>query len=205
MTVQPPKEIPRAAAGNTDPVPPGGADPAGNGGDPNGGTPANPAGADPAPHKPGDSVDLSQYVPKADYEKLEGTNKHLYGRATKAEGRLKEKGIPLDDPAAPPAPSAPNSPADPISIVRQANALRDFDDQELDFAATLAQGKNVPVTEAIKTVEFETYLKGKRGADFKSSKVPVPGSGGRPTTSLPDAAAIGKMSKDEHAALEDLF
>lgn len=202
MTVPVPKEIPRAAAGDTTVVPAGGADPAANGADPNGGGAAIPPAVVPAAPKPGDSVDLSQYVPKADYDKLSDTNKHLHGRATRAEGKLKEKGISLDEPAAPPAPSAPSSPADPVSLARQVRSLEGLDDQELDFAATLAQGKSVPVHEAIKTPEFETYLKGKRGADFKSSKVPTPGSAGRPSTALPDANKIATMSKEEHAALD---
>ena len=204
MSVPKPVEIPRAAAGDTAPVAAGGADPFPNGGDPNGGAGDGDPGADPAPLNKGDGsqFDPKDFVPRSEFEKLETTNKHLFARTTKAEGKLKEKGISLDE-AAPPAPSSPTPPAnDPISIARQVNALKDFDDQELDFAATLAQGKGVAVTEIVKSLEFETYLKGKRGADFKSSKVPAPGSGGSPSHALPDANAIAKMSKEEHAALD---
>lgn len=203
MTVPVPREIPRDAAGDTTVVPPGGADPAANGADPNGGGAGDPPVV-PATPKPGDGgqPDPKDFVPRSEFDKLSDTNKHLHARATKAEGKLKEKGITLDEPAAPNAPAAPSSPADPITLAKTVSALKDYDEQELDTAAMIARGKNVDVIEAIKTPEFETYLKGKRGADFKSSKVPTPSSGGRPSTSLPDANKIATMSKEDHAALD---
>lgn len=202
--MQAPREISREEAGSTDPVPAGGGnDPAGvdPNADPGSGTPND--GNPPSPKKDdGQPLDPKDFIKKSDYDEAVKQRDRNYARLKKAEAKLKEKGITLEEDEPVPSPRTPDSTADPFSLAKQTRALSDLDDQEIDFAAFVARGKNISPAEAIKTPEFETFLKGKRGADFKSSKVPAPGSGSPRGSQLPDADAIGKMSKDAHEKLD---
>lgn len=206
MAIEPPKEISREAAGDTRPVDPGetGADP--SDADLNGGGGSDRSDGDSrSSDTNGDGkppLDPKDFVSKEEYNKAVKQRDHNYARLKKAEKKLKEKGITLEDDDSEPSAQSPDSPADPFSLAKQVGVLKDFDEREIDFAAFIAKGKGITASEAIKTIEFETFLKGKRGADFKSSNVPAPGSGGRPENYLPDPKKIGTMSKEDHAALD---
>lgn len=134
------------------------------------------------------------------------SEKHLYARATSAEAELKiykdkygegkidpNKDQPKTDPT-------PN-PTDPFSLAKVVASLKEYDAEEIDFAATISKVKGIAPAEAVKTPDFTLWLKGKRDRDALDNKVPAPGGAGS-HDNLPSDEDVSKMSNAEHAKFE---
>ena len=145
----------------------------------------------PSEDKKGDNIS------KEEYEKVLAERDRSYARAKRAEGRLKEKGISLED--EPPQTPQPKS-QDPFSLAKTVNVLRDYDATEIDMIQSWKGGTQQP-EEVVKDQNFQIWLKGKRDADLKIKNAPSP-SGSSQSSGIPDPSEIGKMTKEEHAKLE---
>lgn len=189
-----PTPIPPSAVGDTHPVEPG-----------------NPGGVPPLAVPPTDDnkgnppVPPADVVPKKDYEEVVGQRDRNYARLKKAEEKLKEKGISLDEqpPTTPPS-ASPAAAQDPFSLAKVVSVLKDFDGAEIDMIQKLAKADNVTPERVIQDQNFKIWLKGKREEDLKAKAIPSP-SGSSPSGMTPDAAKIGTMSKEEHAQYEREF
>ncbi len=130
-------------------------------------------------------------------EKYTPREKQLFERAKKAEARLKEKGIDLDEPKV----QQNRDSSNPFSLAKSVAVLKDFDASEIDFAEKIARMDNTTPEQAVNTPEFKTWLKGKRDEDLKANRVPAPNSSSS-SYGLPNSEEVGKMTKEQHAKFE---
>lgn len=142
----------------------------------------------------------------ADKKVYSDTEKHLYTRATSAEEKVKlykEKFGDIDG-AKPIRTDVPKDSTDPFTLAKVVASLKDYDTEEIDFASTIASVKKIAPAEAVKTPDFQLWLKGKRDRDDKDNKIPAPGGAGIHDFA-PSSDDIAKMSNAQHAQAEKDF
>lgn len=196
-----PAPINRAVAGDTHPAPAPDTPPAPPDGGSGDGAPASPPQGGNGGEKVYSQADIDKLAGERD--KAVQERDQQFGRAKKAETKLKERGISMDDepPASPPADAPQAKPADPFSLARSVTALKDLDPREIDEAEFISKAMGVAPEEAIKSDRFQTWVAGKRAKDLADGKVPKPGSSATPSY-IKSPEEVGKMTKEEHQRYE---
>lgn len=153
-----------------------------------------------------------QTAPKAEESKtpdnLQKANKQLFARAKTAEEVAKAYkemygDLPVDGKPAQSSQEGSQTvnTADPIAIARAAQALKDFDEPELEHLGVVARGMNVSPTEAAQSEAFKTFVSGHRETLRKAKAVPA-SNGVSPAGSGKTEQEIAEMSDAEFQQFE---
>lgn len=116
---------------------------------------------------------------------LEEKNKRLYARMKKAEEEAKRLKRELEER------KASSTSPDVFELAKTVSALKEYNDEELEYIQLLARAKNISPVEAAKTKEAKLYIAALREKVEKENKTPEPST--RQAASTADLEKISPM------------